>query len=410
MVQTFHQGAALITNINQDQRVIDMAGEIPYKAPRISPFLFCGMKPTVAYGQNERDSRSVAFSVRTVFNTEFKWLENELREFTTMVNNGAGYVAADLWIVVDSVSIFQTGDLVLHVSSGEVVRVDEIDTANVKIKVTRSFGTTAAASLSDNDVLQIIGNVSAENSRSRESNDVIPVTKSNYIQTSETTFDGSKKSQQVELYGIKDYRTYKRGTKYIEHLYNIESSLIFGEENGSGTEYNGTAQELSTAGILRYATENNFDVSGALTKPDFEDWLGDLFEYGSDEKFLFCGKRVSKAISKFAGDNSSQPVSSVFVQNLAKEFGVKIRTYHSDNGILHVIRHGMLKGDIYGGYGIGVDPAHIKICRLRDGDWMKLYTDIQENDRKGWKDQYLTDFGLQVQLPSYHGVIKGVEG
>jgi hypothetical protein len=410
MVQTFHSGAALVTNINQDQRVVDMAGEIPYKAPRISPFLFCGMKPTIQYGNNEQGARSVSFNVRTVFNTEFKWLENELREFTTAINFAAGYLSTDVWFVVDNINIFQIGDLVLHVSSGEVIRVDELDTSNNKFKGTRSFGTTAAAALSDNDVLQIIGNVSAENSRSRASNDIVPTTKTSYIQTSETTFDGSKKSQQVELYGIKDYRLYKRGTKYVEHLYNIESSLIFGEPNGSGTEYNGTAQELSTGGMLYWATENNYDVGGALTKADFEDWLGDLFEYGSDEKFLFCGKRVSKAISKFAGDNTSQPVSSVFVQNLAKEFGVKIRTYHSDNGIVHIIRHGMLTGDVYGGYGIGVDPKHIKICRLRNGDWMKLYTDIQENDRKGWKDQYLTDFGLQVELPAYHGVLTGVDG
>jgi len=408
VVQSFFQGPATLTNINQDQRVIDMQGEIPYKAPRITPFLFCGMKPTMAYGNNEQGARSITFKVRTVHNTTFKWLENELREFTTLANGA--FISTDVWITVDNINIFQVGDLVKVVATDEVLRVDEIDTTLLKFKATRSWGPTAAGAIADNGTLQIIGNVSAENSRSRSGNDVIPVTKENYIQTSETTFDGSEKSQQTDLYGIKDYRAYRRSTKYIEHLYNIESSLIFGEPNGTGVEYNGSSQELSTGGFLYNATENVFDVDGALTKADFEDWLGDVFDHGSDEKFLFCGKRVSKAISKMAGDNSSAPVSSVFVQNLAKEFGVKIRTYHSDNGVVHVIRHGMLKGDVYGGYGLMVDPAHMKICRLKNGSWFQLRTDIQENDRKGWKDQYLTDFGFQLELPSYHGVITGVEG
>lgn len=409
MVQTFFQNAATTTNINQDQRVIDMQGEIPYKAPRLTPFLFLGMRPTMKFGGTDKDERTVSFNVRTVFNTEFKWLENELREFTTLVNGAL--TSSDLWFVVDNINIFQLGDLVQIISTGEVVRVDEIDLAGLRFKGTRSFGTTAAAAVADDATVQIIGNVAAENSRSRPGNDIVPVTKVNYIQTSETSFDGSKKTQQQELYGIKDYRLYRRGTKYIEHLYNVESSIIFGEPNGSGTEYQGSAPELATGGFLYHATENVYDIGGALTKSELEDSLGDIFEHGdTDEKFMFSGKKITKAMSKMPGDNTSQPVSSVWVQNLAKEFGVKIRTYHSDNGMLHVIRHGMLKGDVYAGYGLVMDPRHIKICRLRNGDWFKLYTEVQENDRKGWKDQYITDFGFQLELPSYHGVIKGVEG
>lgn len=408
-MSTFYTGAATLGSLNQDMRVIDMSNEIPFLAPRLTPFMFLAQRPTIDYGSNEAGSKSITFNYREVFNIEYKWMEDQLRDMQTQVNKASGYLSSDLYIIVDTSNVFQLGDQVLVVSTGEILRIDELDHVTNTAKVTRGFGTTAAAAIADDALLLIIGNVAAENSRSRPTSDIIPVTKSNYIQTSKNPFDGSDKTQQTELYGVKDYRMYKRNTKFLEHMYNVESSLLFSEAK-LGSEYGGTAAENSTAGCLSFLTENVFNANGPLTKNEFEDWLGDAFDYGSDEKFLFCGKRVSKAISKFAGDMSSAPVSTVYVQNLAKMFGIKIRTYVSDNGIVHIIRHGLLSGATYGGYGMLLDPKQIRLVRLKKGDWMKLYTDIQENDRTGWKDEYRTDFGFELKLRKHHGLLKGVTG
>lgn len=408
-MSTYYTGAAALNTINQDMRVIDMSNEIPFLAPRITPFLFLAQRPTIEYGNNERGAKSLTFNYREVFNVQFLWMEDQLRDMTTTINKVGGYVAGDLSLVVASSQVFQIGDQVLVPATGEIMRVDELTHATNTVKVTRAFGTTAANSIANGATLLIIGNVNAENARARPTSDIIPVTKTNYIQTVRNPFDGSDKTQQTELYGIKDYRMYKRNTKMVEHLYNCESALLFGEPKLS-TEYNGTNQEIATGGLLYWLNQNGMNANGPLTKADFEDWLGDVFEYGSDEKFLFCGRNVSKAISKFAGDMSSAPVSTVYVQNLATTFGVKIRTYVSDNGILHIVRHNLLKGPVYGGYGIAVDPKQMKLARLRKGDWMKLYTDIQENDRAGWKDEYRTDLGLEYKLVQTGGVLKGVTG
>lgn len=407
---TYYAGPARLDNIHQDARVIDMSNELPLKAPRITPILFLSQRPNVEYGRQETGAKSVTFNFREVFNVEFKWMEDALRDFQSLINFAAGYSSSDTVLTVDDADIFQVGDLVLAVSGGEIMRVDASDTTNNLITVTRSWGTTAAGSIADNAVLVVIGNVNAENARSRSTSDRNPVTKTNYIQTARNPFDGSDKSVQTELYGIKDLRMYKRNKIFTEHLFNIEASLIAGEPN-SGTEYGGSAMELSTGGFLYFMTENTRAVGGPLTKADFESWLANAFQYGSDEKYLFCGSKVSTAISKFAGDMSSAPVSTVQVQNLAKEFGIKIRTYMSDNGIVHIIRHGWLdQYDTYKGYGLLIDPKHVRMARLRKGDWMKLYTDIQESDRAGWKDEYRSDFGLEFKLPSYHGLITGVTG
>ncbi len=410
MVQTFIQGSALTSNINQDQRVIDMSEEIAFKAPRISPFLFLAQRPSMPYGNPETGAKTVSFNLRGVFNTTFKWLEDELRDMSTTTSAQIAD-ATTLWVAVTNVNIFQLGDIVDVVPTGEILRVDEIDTVGLQIKVTRGWGTTAAAAASaTNNTLLIIGNVNAENARSRPTSDILTTTKQNYIQTTRNPFDGSDKTQQTQLYGIQDYRMYKRNTKFLEHLYNIESSLLFGQPF-SGTEYQGSSPEIQTGGVLYFVNQNVQDMGGgALTKADFEDWLADAFDFGSDEKFLFCGKAVSKAISKFAGDTSSAPVSTVYVQNLATTFGIKIRTYQSDNGIVHIIRHGLLKGDTYKGYGILIDPKFMRMARLKKGDWFKMYPDIQENDRAGWKDEYRTDFGLELRLPINHGLLTGVGG
>lgn len=406
-MSTYYTGAAQLNTLNQDMRVIDMANQIPFLAPRITPFLFLAQRPTIEFGQAEKGAKSISFNYREVFNVEYKWMEDQLRDMQTTAS--AAFISTDLNITVAVSNVFQIGDLVLVVATGEIIRVDELNHSTLTVKVTRAFGTTIAGAIANGGTLLIIGNVNAENARSRSTSDIIPVTKTNYIQTTKNPFDGSDKTQQVELYGIPDYRMYKRNTKFLEHLYNIESSLLFAEPK-LGTEYGGTSMENSTGGVFYHLTQNVKNAAGALTKADFEDWLADVFEYGSDEKFLFCGSNVSKAISKFAGDMSSAPVSTVYVQNLATTFGIKIRTYVSDNGILHIVRHGLLKGATYGGYGFVVDPKQLKVVRLKKGDWMKLYTDIQENDRTGWKDEYRSDFGFQYQLIKTGGVIKGVTG
>lgn len=413
MTLNFINSTPVMNNINQSQRVVDMTGELAqtFLAPRISPFLFTAMKPTIPYGASDPGTRSVTFNTRNVVNTKFDWLEDELRGFTTTAT--ATIASTVTALPVTDANTFQLGDTVLVVATGEIFRVNVVDYGNNNLtNITRGFGTTAAGTITSAGTLQVIGNVNAENSRSRPTQDTLPNVQTNYIQTTKHPFDGSDKVQQVQLYGIKDYRMYKRSTKFIEHLQSIESTLMFGEPK-LGAEYGGSAPENATGGLLYWLQQNRQNASGTLTRAVFESWLQQSFNYtvggGGNEKFLFAGTTLTGAINKFTG-TSTGIQTTTYIQNLETKFGVKIRTYQSDSGLVHIIPHGLLTGATYGGYGILIDPTLIRLARLPKGNWFQLHTDIQENDREGWKDEYRTDFGLEVKQAKCHGVLYGVTG
>lgn len=408
---TFIDGAAnMLANINSDERKVDMAPAIAMKAPRVSPLLLLSQRPTIPYGINEKGAKTVKFNTRTVINYEYKWLEDETRTRSSQIN-GAAFDSSTIVITVDDASIFQVGDLVDVVATGEILRVNATDTTAETISVTRSWGATAAGALADNGVLLVVGNVNAENARAREASDVITTTKTNYIQTTRHPFAGSHAMERSELYGG-NQRSYKRKKFFLEHLLDIESSILFSEGN-AGSEYNGTGIEYSTKGLLELLTENVTAAGGTLSKATWLTWLKSLFKYGSDEKFVFASPTVANAVTGFAGNDTSAPKSSIYVQNLATTFGVNIFTYVTKFGTVHIVMHGLLSdiySSVYDGYAIAIDPQHLQMVHVRGGDKFQMYTDIQENDRAGWKDEYRTDFGIQYDIISTGGVLTGVTG
>jgi len=52
-----------------------------------------------------------------------------------------------------------------------------------------------------------------------------------------------------------------------------------------------------------------------------------------------------------------------------------------------------------------MDYVYYRPLRGRD---TKLRANIQENDRDGWKDEYMTEFGMELRLEKAHAIVKGV--
>jgi hypothetical protein len=98
-------------------------------------------------------------------------------------------------------------------------------------------------------------------------------------------------------------------------------------------------------------------------------------------------------------------------------YGVKVMSYVSAHGELKIVKHNLLEGAVWGGYGIVVDFGDDALkYRYLNGSGpggsrdTKLLTDREENDRDGKRSEYLTEAGLQVGNSERHGVITGVTG
>lgn len=369
-------------NINAARRVVDMAEKIAFLQPSAAPF-------TVLTKRAKK---------RVVTNPKFEWLEDELAPRWDAVNMATGAAAAVDEIVVDHEGYFTVGDLVKVPSTGEVMRVTEIAAATHKLTVVRGFGETTAADIADDATLLIIGNVNEEGGGARAENIIDSTNAYNYTQIFKTPFSVTGTMDASKLYGGSE-RARLRLKKGIEHMVDMERAFLFGERKEDTT---GAHPARTTRGLLTFLTQNIVDANGALTEAEFEGFLEDGFLYGSPKKLLLASPKVISVINQFAAGKLQTKVGD-------KTYGLQVMTYLSAHGEVNIVKEPLFEGAVYGGYAALLDMDYVYYCPLSGRD-TKLETNIQNNDEDGFKDQYLTEAGIKIQLPKAHALLTGVTG
>ncbi|HHW41263.1 MAG TPA: DUF5309 domain-containing protein [Syntrophomonadaceae bacterium] len=362
--------------IDRERRDIDVSREIALLQPSASPFTVILL-------------RARKLTTRTA---EFDWWEDQIDAYWTQINNATGYTAGDVNLVVDDATIFKPKDVVKNSRTGEVMFVTAVNTTTNTITVTRGYGTTPATAMNDNDWLVRLGNAMEENSKAPESKLTQPTKKVNYTQIIRTPFDQSMTSEAEDLRTAESERVRLRKKKLIEHRMDIERAILFGEPKEDPT-----GKRRMTGGLLYFITTNVKDVGGAMTEAEFEDFCEMLFAYGSSDKLLIAAPHVLSVINQIAR-NKIETTSG------EETYGIRLKKYLSYHGDLYLVPSKALEKD-YGSMAIGVDMRNIYYRPLKGRD-TKLRTNIQDNDVDGWKDEYLTEMGLKVELEKTHAVLK----
>lgn len=328
---------------------------------------------------------------------KFSWLEDEMVSRWDAVNLATGYTDGATDIIVDTGALFRAGDMVKVPRTGEVMSVTSISTNT--LTVVRSAGDasgTAAAALVNDDPLVIIGNANEEAASTRAILSSLPSEVYNYTQIIRTPFGVSKTLQASDTYGGGSL-DYERRKHALEHRVDIERALLFGERNLITT---GTHYKRYTGGFLYYVTTNLKDAGGTLTEAEFEDWLEDIFAYGSSRKVLFASPKLISALDYWAKSKLN-----MFPKD--KTYGIAASQYLSSHGELIVVKHHLLEGTTYGGYGLAVDMDYIKFRPLQTRDTV-LSTNIQTPGADQIIDEYLTEVGLELNAEKAHGILYGV--
>jgi hypothetical protein len=105
------------------------------------------------------------------------------------------------------------------------------------------------------------------------------------------------------------------------------------------------------------------------------------------------------------------PASKQMTRNDEKTYGMDVTQYTSPFGSLNLVYHRLLEGTKYGGYIILVDMDQVAYRYLANDDQnrdTKVLTNRQPNDQDGRKDEYLTEFGLEVRQQRTHAVLSGI--
>jgi len=378
--------------INSERLKVEMAEQIAYLEPDATPL-------TVVL-------KRVAGKTQSTGNPKFQCLEAPVQPRWDAINLAAGYAAAAVSLVVDNGSYFAVDDLIKVPRTGEVIKVTDVTTNT--LTVARGYGTTSAGALVNNEPMLIIGNANEEGESLGQIRTVQLNVFYNYTQIFRKPFGATGTVQASALYGGQNLDV-TRKLQGIEHMKDIVRAFLFGEraEYTTGTTPATTTHpERTTGGILNFVATNVKDVGTEVTETEFEDWLEDLFRYGSSSRLMMCSAKWISIINSWArGKLQTVPKD--------KTYGINLKEYLSGHGTLMIHKHKLLEGAVYGGYCIAVDVEDVAYRYLSangENRDTKLRIDVGTPGDDARTDEYLTEAGLYLVNEQKHGYAFGPTG
>lgn len=370
-------------NINTDQRKPDVSDKIWMLDPEYAKLAFFARK------------------LKKVVTTdaEYRHFEKRSPSKYDAVNYATNYTSGATVIAVDDGTKFRAGDVIQDVSTNEQMKVTSVSTND--LTVSRGWGGVAATTVTDNDVIVILGNANAEGAGVRNRLTSISSKVVNYTQIFREPFDTTNTLNSTELLAEKSDIVGLRKEHLDIHMTDMERTGFFGQakEDVSG------AQPIRATGGLRSHISTNVVTEAQLTEAEFDSWLSDLFSYGGDKKMGFMSPMIAGGINKWAK-------AKLVMYPKDKTYGISITNYVALGGSLDFVQENLFKENtVWNGYGFGVDMELISY-RYLGGNGIsrdtKLLKDRQAAGVDATMEEYLTEAGYQFKLENRHGYIKGV--
>ena len=342
-------------------------------------------------------------------NPTFSHFEDEPMPYWDAINNGAGYSSTDTALVVDNGTFFAANYLVIIPRTLEIIRVTSVST-NTLTAARGVAGSTAAAILDDDD-LRIIGTAYAGGASKGTMKSTQKTEVTGYCQIFRDTFGVTKTEAASEMYWGKDMPQ-ERMERGVDHAISLESGFIFGK---ASIDTSGGTPIWYTGGVIDAISTNTTAVNGFLDLDSMDTFIRTGFRYnstrGKNLKWFFCSRLVASAINAFARDA---------IRTIPRDavFGIKMQEYQNIHGTIAVIPHNLLEdhplaaglnSEVFGGYGIMVDPSSPRYRYLQTRD-TKLLPGIETPGDDLIQEEYLSQVGLQFRMEEWNSLMTGVNG
>jgi hypothetical protein len=131
------------------------------------------------------------------------------------------------------------------------------------------------------------------------------------------------------------------------------------------------------------------DAAGALSETEFQTFQRSLARYGNKSRTLFASALVLGVLNNFAQ-------GKLQVRQGEDTYGLAVTHVRVAVRPLDAVYHPLFEGATYGGYGVALDMSEVKYVYLGGGPGGPRHAqaeNIQENDRDGRKDEFLTECG-----------------
>lgn len=383
-----NEAPVLTYSVDSDRRDIDVSEEISYLVPEATPFISLLMR-----------ARKVP-----VNSTEFIWYDQGAPTWYTQVDGGINDSATTL--TVDDGSFFRAKDVIRNTSTGEICYVSAV--SGNDLTIVRGYGYdsdtgtgTEAASMTDDDYILRLSNAMEENSSAPDTYATQPSKYFNYVQTIRTPFDSSMDNEIEGKRAGKPPRIRLRQDKSIEHRIDLEKTSLWGERYEDITNH-----RKMTGGVVQFISTNSYDVSstnsGILTEGELENIAEMSFKYKSPTggtKLMLTSHKVCGIVNQFAAGR-------IDTTSGEEAYGLRLKKLTTFNGDLVLAPSRLFEHD-YESTALILDMENIEY-RPFGGMDTKLRTNIQDNDVDGWKDEYMTKFGIRVRNEPTHTVVTGI--
>jgi hypothetical protein len=273
------------------------------------------------------------------------------------------------------------------------------------VTAVRAMGGVNANAMDDGDELEVLATAHEDGAAHQLERSVVETAEFNFNQIVRTGISFTGRQMNTDFFSGSDVAS-ERAWAAIEHSKSLEKTAFFGVRS---TRAGANGKLQTTCGGLEYFIKTNIlDLGGNApslrTIDEWLEWAMRLGKGGNEDgnatKMLFHSGRWGTTWDWF-GKDRIQTVSE------EKVFGLSVRKYISTHGTLLLTKSPSLEGGEQSGYAFLVDLNHVSL-RPHQGRNTKLYKNRQNPDVDGEMDEYITDFGLQVEAEYAHGLIKGL--
>ena len=305
--------------------------------------------------------------------------------------------------VADDYKVFKAGHVVMNERTLEVMWVTASAAgggAGGQLTLTRAIGAQALVAGLATDPILVVGTRHAEGASIPTAIAYDPTVVSNYTQIFRNSLNQSNTARATRLRTGDQVKNAQKETMLLHHI-EMEKAFLFGvAHEAAGT--NGNA-ERGTRGMLFHISTLVKDFSGGLDVDTWEDFLEDLFRYGSNQKLMLAGGRAINVMNKLARINGH-----INLVPKAETFGMAIWSYLCPFGELMLKVHPLMsENSTFNSWGFVFDTGQLRYRYLKGRDTQYLKNRQTPGD-DAVKDEYLTEAGLEGRFERTHALIKNM--
>jgi len=274
--------------------------------------------------------------MREATSTHHEWFEDEMLPNKDAINDSNWTdPASDTNFDVDHGSRFRIGDQIQVEGSEELMLVTGIN--NNTLTVVRGYAGTTAEDLTNNQVINILGNVALEGADKPGARFTNRSRCGNYTQIFTAAVEVSGTDMAASQLGIADEMDYQKQQRLRELLRDMENTVVNGGQPTSNPQGSDSARR-SMKGIIQHLSTNVFRIgdSGFPTGLDLNETkinyvLRKIWEASSSNvDLIVVGGFQKRKINAFCSDSRTYTAGDTTFTDL-------VSIYESDFGVCRIV-------------------------------------------------------------------------